>query len=380
VAKKKASRPNNPGVIEPESAPSKLTVYRAAKVLVRSGLSVIPIRADGSKMPAFELLPKVWSEEEGRFRRPWSAFKTRRPTPAELRAWFRDSPEGEPYGIAVIGGEVSGGVEIVDLDNWDVVGPWSALVEEQSPGLLDRLVRVRSPRPGLHVYYRCSAFGGSQKLAMVPDPSHDNKKPKAVIELKGSAGYCLAPPSPAACHKTNRSYEYFGDLDLTQIPTITAEEREVLLSCARRLNAWERPARPAYVPKARPTPGGCLRPGDAFNAGADWGEILTPHGWTWVRETEGGADQWCRPDKSGGVSATTGFAGSDLMYVFSSNADPFEERAWYTKFHAYALLNHGGDFRAAARDLAGRGYGGLKGGAPADPLARYSGYTPRSLR
>jgi len=66
--------------------PTKSDVYKAAKAMVRGGVSVIPVRADGSKQPAFELLPKEWSEEGQRFRRPWSTFKTRRPTLAELRA------------------------------------------------------------------------------------------------------------------------------------------------------------------------------------------------------------------------------------------------------------------------------------------------------
>ena len=363
----------------PPAVRSKSAVYEAAKAMVQSGLSVIPVRADATKMPAFELLPRVWSNAEQRHTRPWSAFKTRRPTMAELRDWFRDSDKDIEYGVAVIGGEVSGGVEIVDLDNWDVVEPWSALVDDQAPGLLDRLVRVKSPRPGLHVYYRCVEFGGSRKLAMVPDPEHGGTKPKGVIELKGAAGYCLAPPSPAACHRTNRPYVYDGDLDLTQIPTITPEEREILLSCARRLDAWGRPARKAYSPTVRTAPaGGFARPGDAFNALADWGEILIPHGWAWVRETEVGSHQWCRPGKSGGVSATTGFAGSDLLFAFSSNADPFEPQAWYTKFHAYTLLNHGGDFRAAARDLARRGYGACR--TRPEPLSRYAAYAPRSLK
>jgi hypothetical protein len=34
-------------------------------------------------------------------------------------------------------------------------------VAQQAPRLLDRLVKVQSPRPGLHVYYRCMEFGGS---------------------------------------------------------------------------------------------------------------------------------------------------------------------------------------------------------------------------
>ena len=45
------------------------------------------------------------------------------------------------------------------------------------------------------------------------------------------------------------------------------------------------------------------------------------------------------------------------MYNFSSNADPFEADQHYTKFAAYALLKHGGDYSAAAKALAELGYG-----------------------
>ena len=81
-------------------------------------------------------------------------------------------------------------------------------------------VRVVTPRPGLHVYYRCRTFGGSQKLARVPDPEKGGRKPKAVIELKGEAGYCLATPSPPECHKTGRRYVYEGGT-LADVPVIT---------------------------------------------------------------------------------------------------------------------------------------------------------------
>ena len=53
--------------------------------------------------------------------------------------------------------------------------------------------------------------------------------------------------------------------------------------------------------------------------------------------------------------------GRDLLYVFSSNAAPFEPEKGYSKFAVYALLNHGGDFTAAARALAAEGYGGQRG-------------------
>jgi hypothetical protein len=86
--------------------------------------------------------------------------------------------------------------------------------------------------------------------------------------------------------------------------------------------------------------------------------------------TAGEVTYWRRPRKDGaGWSATTGAceskAGKQLFYVFSSNAAPFEAGTPYSKFGAYALLNHGGDFGAAAKALAGLGYG-----APSQPAGR----------
>jgi hypothetical protein len=57
---------------------------------------------------------------------------------------------------------------------------------------------------------------------------------------------------------------------------------------------------------------------------------------------------WLRPGKQSGTSATTNYEGSDFLIVFSTNARPFEAERGYTKFTAYALLNHDGDFTAAA--------------------------------
>ena len=79
------------------------------------------------------------------------------------------------------------------------------------------------------------------------------------------------------------------------------------------------------------------------------------HGWTNVY-TRDGTTYWRRPGKDIGISATTNFGGADLLYVFSSSTE-FEAEKSYTRFGAYAVLNHGGDFHAAARALAQQGYG-----------------------
>lgn len=98
------------------------------------------------------------------------------------------------------------------------------------------------------------------------------------------------------------------------------------------------------------------RPGDEFNRTADWYDILLPHGWQWARN-HGDTSYLRRPGKtSGGHSATLRHS-TQRLWVFSEEAQPFEAFKLYDKFSAYATLEHHGDFGAAARALAAKGYG-----------------------
>jgi hypothetical protein len=120
-----------------------------------------------------------------------------------------------------------------------------------------------------------------------------------------------------------------------------------------------RPDASAARPKVRGADD--LRPGDDYDRrGPDWAEILAPHGWA-CAATVVAERRWRRPGKDRGWSATTGHCsgkdGADLLRVFSSSAEPFEDGKSYGRFRAYALLNHGGDLSAAASDLARQGYG-----------------------
>ena len=126
--------------------------------------------------------------------------------------------------------------------------------------------------------------------------------------------------------------------------------QELLVTLARSLNR-------------KVDPGSTLdrgsRPGDAYAARTSWADILQPAGWEKVRQ-DATLSYWRRPGKSGRLwSATTGPRGEagDLLYVFSSSCSPFEPSKSYSKFAAYTLLHHGGDYAAAARELVRLGYG-----------------------
>lgn len=106
------------------------------------------------------------------------------------------------------------------------------------------------------------------------------------------------------------------------------------------------------------------RPGDVFNDVADWSDILTPVGCTFVGMREEGGrfvHDWKRPgDTEQRLSMTTGYCQStgddDKLYVFTTNFPPFEANHAYSKFEAFARLYHGGDHHAAASVLGNMGY------------------------
>jgi P4 family phage/plasmid primase-like protien len=310
-----------------------------------AGLNTIPVRADGSKALALEAGHEVGNH-------------VRRATPEELHAWFAAGR----VGVAVKGGLLSGGLEIIDIEREADFLDFATLVEDERPGLMGRLPRVRTPMDaGRHLYYRCSEIAGNQKLASEPDPKAPpgQHRPKTIIETRGEGGYVLAPGCSPRCHPTGRTYELEHG-SLGDIPTITPEERQVLLKCARALNRFVRPE-PVKGDRAlrpqRPDDGD--RPGDDFNRRAAWEDVLEPVGWKRVRR-RGSITYWCRPGKEHGVSASTGLLshqGNDLLHVFSSNAWPLELDTNYTKFGAYAALHHNGDHAAAARALGEQGYG-----------------------
>lgn len=307
-------------------------VHAAAVQYATAGLSVIPIRQDGSKAPAVK---------------SWKKFQTTAASTDEIPRLF-----DRPCGIAVIGGAVSGGLEILDIEAAAPADDLLAMIGEAAPGLLDRLPRVATPSGGLHLFYRCPGHvAGNQKLAEEDD---EKGRARVLIETRGEGGYVLTYPSGRSCHLAGKPYELQHG-KLSAIPEITPNHREVLLACARSFNS--------HVPRGRPesTPrNGDLvasgRPGDRYSASANVVDLLERHGWAVYRRI-GDEVQLRRPGKKYGLSATWNRGGRRYLWVFSTSAEPFEAGRAYDGFGVYAHLEHGGDFKAAAKALSEEGYG-----------------------
>jgi Bifunctional DNA primase/polymerase, N-terminal len=169
----------------PPGDPGGPAVLRAALFYLGRGLSVIPVRADGTKRPA---LPS------------WARFQTERATAAEVTAWFQDGR----VGIAIICGRVSGGLVVLDFDGPEAWGEFRMAAVRRCPQCLDALdrePRVKTPGGGRHVYLRPDQVEGNEKLARLDGRA-------TFIETRGEGGYVLAPGSPAACHISGRVYEW----------------------------------------------------------------------------------------------------------------------------------------------------------------------------
>lgn len=327
------------------------TIASRASDYLASGLSVLPATPK-AKRPT---LPT------------WRDYQRQLPSPADVERWFVGAA-----GACIVCGSVSGNLEMIDFDLEGKLFPaWREAVDIQSPGLVDRLVIEETPSGGRHVVYRCSEpVCGNIKLAHVvmeapdeyplvvgskeykprPGPAGSWAAQVVSIETRGEGGLFLCDPTPG--------YRVVQG-DLARPPVLTADERAILLGAAWRLDELSPP--PVVTGQPEPQPAGSSmlvshafdsRPGADFSARGDVREILRRHGWTLVKT--GDNEHWRRPGKDTGSSATLK---GGVFYVFSSNAAPFEPMKGYSPFAVYAILEHRGDFAAAATSLAAQGYG-----------------------
>lgn len=342
---------------------------QAALRYVEGRLSVIPTSLQ-TKAPVIE----------------WKQYQTRLSTIEELTLWFITKMY---RALGIVCGAVSGGMEILDFDhNAALYEQWLELVEEEAPGLTSRLVVQKTQHNGRHVGYRCTevTIPGNTKLAMQPvdvntqvltilrdskiDPADQvavrkvlpsisikvagkHHVPRLVegkfvviqtmIETRGEGGQFLAAPSSG--------YELLQG-DFAAVPIISAKERQILINAALALNTYVDPAKIEGAGRRRPK--GTGRPGDAFDETGDVVALLEKHGWTRVRES-GDYQHYRRPGKTRGLSAS--LIQGKIFKMFTTNAHPFEAEKAYSPFAIYTLLEHSGDYSAAARELAKTGYG-----------------------
>jgi hypothetical protein len=369
----------------PTRAPTDgLTVRDVALTALSYKLCSWPPREDGSKAPlaewmtlesltqlvGAELAPKMLGDRPGRAM--WEHRQHVAPTPDEVEALYRDGQTG----VGLVCGTVSGNLEVIEFDCRETYGRYVAAA--RAVGLGDLVDRIEAgycedtPGGGVHWPYRCEEIAGNTKLAERPLP---DKTIKVLIETRGQGGYIITAPTNGRVHPTGGAYVLRSG-GFETIATISPDERRSLWALAETFDekpVKAKPERPKSSPGAG-SDGAEEAPWDRFNREKTWEDILP--GWTWVHQRHDGVWLLRRPGKDRGWSATLGYDGSDLLFVFSSSTG-FDPRRPYDKFGAWAMLEHDGDQSAAAKvlndlyspswDLDGRSPNGSMGEPEPEP-------------
>lgn len=301
-------------------------MIKAAHYYTKQGFSVIPI--GDNKRAVF----------------PWTEYQTRIITPEEINAQFNND---RTKNIAIIGGAVSAGLEIIDVDlKYDVTGTLWARLQEALKDLLPLLYVVRTKSGGYHLYYRCEEVQGNQKLAMRNATKEELKetphaKEVVLIETRGEGGYVLAPPSEG----------YTKEKEF-KVNVITIEQRDSILAICRSFNEVIKETRTQLPADADAY---ATTPWDDYNNKCNVVALLEAHGWQWI-EAKGDRDYLKRPGKTDSHISADYHKGLNLFKVFSTSTE-FETGRGYKPFAIYATLEHNGNFSNAAKQLIKDGYG-----------------------
>lgn len=254
-------------------------------------------------------------------------------------------------GVGLVCGAISGNVEVVDVDcKYDLTGTlfdrFKKAIHKADKTILPLLTVQKTRSGGYHLIYRCELRSGNRKLAQrhatEDEMNWGESKRKVLIETRGDGGYIAIWPT--------EGYEViFGDLK--DIKEITPEQRNTLHMVATDFNEVVE----EYVaPKPKAQVSG-LTPLDDYDHRGDCVELLKQHGWTYVGK-KGPKLLLKRPG-----STTAPWSGNfdterNWFTVFSTSTE-FEEMQAYKPSAVFAILEHQGDFNAAAKDLYDQGYG-----------------------
>jgi hypothetical protein len=304
-----------------------------------AGYSVIQAKTDGTKSPIG--LWKKWCDEQ--------------PSLEQVIDWFKDGHQG----IGVVTG--FNNLECLEVEGRAVASKLHITAKEiaEASGLGELWEKIntgyveQSPSGGIHWLYRIEnppqEFPGNTKIASRPG---ENGGVDVLVETRSHHGFIITAPSYGSTHPSGKPWEMIAGSPAS-IPTITMDERDSFHNIFAILDEMPEKEAIAHSLSLNAEPNGD-KPGDDFNARADWREILVD--WK-VIYTSHGITYWRRPGKNEGISATTKIETGNL-YVFTTSTT-FEERKPYSKFAAYAHLNFNDDFSAAARDLRFKGYGAI---------------------
>ena len=314
-------------------------ILQAALDFYDAGVSVIPAKEDGSKAPITS----------------WKQYQVTMADREQIASWF----SGAATGIGVITGAVSGNLEMLEMEgravNSGLLDEARELAHNSGLGELWEIISNGyvefTPSGGLHWLYRIAdePVPGNTKLARRPG---ENDTVEVLAETRGEGGFVVTAPSYGSTHPSGRAWQLLKGSPAL-IPMLSMEERNAIHNIFKALDRMPVKETLVQILNQNVQNSASDKPGDQFNEKAEWRDILI--GWKIVYSA-GGVTYWRRPGKDIGISATTGRNDGDNLFVFTTSTS-FEAEKPYSKFAAFAHLNHGGDFSQAAKELRSMGFG-----------------------
>mgnify|MGYP001026031488 FL=1 len=233
------------------------------------------------------------------------------------------------------------GIQCLDIDAKHFRGEEYTLfcerLEEEAPGLKDKMIIQTTRSGGFHWIFKCDEIAGNQKLAR-------NIDGEVTFETRGRGGQIVTYPS--------KGYKILGKI--TNVKRISPVERDVIFRVARTMDEMQKEVvveskRIGDIQTQDQTPWGEFR---ATHTALD---ILQRYGWTIVEESSKYI-YLLRPGSTDSKTSGVIFKDTELFWPWTTSS-AFEAEMPYDGFQCYTLLEHGGSFDEAIKDIREQGYG-----------------------
>lgn len=316
-------------------------VWNQVERLVNEGLSLIPIR----------------DKQEGEYapKSPYNKWKDQQYNRYDMPQIWQLLEERCTNAVGIVCGEISGNLEVIDIDNKHKPGIEAHLfndIKTLYPDLLDKLRIHKTPSGGYHIIYRCTdKVEGNLKLAGRNATEEElSGKPKQKVyhflETRGNGGYIAAPPS--------LGYKIVKD---NPIPVITPEERAGLLTLCRN---YDEQIKIEKTYKATKTEDNIYDedPFIDFNNRCDAVAVAEGEGWVFVKQNSHFA-WFTRP---GGTKKNTHLSWNfekRFFYCFTAST-ALEPSKGYTPAIFVGKLRFNDDRKQLYAYLVNAGYGKVK--------------------
>lgn len=249
---------------------------------------------------------------------------------------------GLPLYPSMICGSGSGGIHAYWRMHWDraadkqLVEEWWSFLDEQAGGRsIDKLIDVtRILRVPGTVNFPKQSGSGDAKLrpVVLHQATGQTYSPEEVREIAADA-YARRREMRRSMRSEDQQRRYDADAIVRKILQ-AAEDGDV--------SRWRMFRAIAYVE-------------DIVNLTYTWDDILTQHGWTYLRELRDGSKEWARPGRKE-RSAVCDFEDSPVMSLLSTSEDTglsdlLDARIPLTRYRVLLRLHYNDDHNALLQDI-----------------------------